>query len=161
MKRKIRWSALLLLLCVILASCGAQEPPAGAAETGTVALTVTCQDAVQQGGLSQDILETLPTDGVLLSERAYPISEGMTALAVLQEALRAQNISIEIKDGYVNGIHSLRAGDCGDTSGWLFRVNGVLPSVGAGEYVLQPGDTVEWLYICDMNAFFEENGITF
>ena len=51
---------------------------------------------------------------------------------------------------YIEGISYLYEYDCGDLSGWMYRVNGEIPSVGCGEYRLRDGDCVEWLYTCDL-----------
>ena len=40
--------------------------------------------------------------------------------------------------------------DFGDLSGWIYHVNGFAPPVGCGEYVLEDGDKIEWLYSCDI-----------
>ena len=53
---------------------------------------------------------------------------------------------------YVEGIGNLNEFDCGGTSGWMFSVNGEVPSVSAGEYVLKDGDIVRWYYSLSENA---------
>ena len=32
----------------------------------------------------------------------------------------------------------------------MYRVNGVFPDVGCGEYQLSDDDRIEWLYTCDL-----------
>ena len=39
--------------------------------------------------------------------------------------------------------------DCGDESGWMYKVNGWFPNYGAGRYEVEDGDTVEWHYSCE------------
>ena len=51
---------------------------------------------------------------------------------------------------YIEGIANLYEFDCGELSGWMYRVNGWFPNYGCSRYVLQDGDTVEWLYTCDL-----------
>ena len=52
---------------------------------------------------------------------------------------------------YVTGIDGLTAGG---SAGWMYKVNGVLPMTGAGNYVLQNGDTVVWGYVSSFNDSF-------
>ena len=42
--------------------------------------------------------------------------------------------------------------DFGDMSGWIFCVNGEVSAVGCGEYELQQGDQVEWVYSLAMGT---------
>ncbi|MDY3070900.1 MAG: DUF4430 domain-containing protein, partial [Eubacteriales bacterium] len=36
--------------------------------------------------------------------------------------------------------------------GWLYAVNGAFPNVGCSEYAVSDGDTIAWLYTCEMGA---------
>ena len=51
---------------------------------------------------------------------------------------------------YIAGINHLYEFDYGDLSGWVYKVNGVLPSVGCGGYELKDGDIIEWCYTLDL-----------
>ena len=51
---------------------------------------------------------------------------------------------------YVSGIGNLYEFDFGGLSGWVYSVNGRMPSVSCGEYVLSDGDKIEWMYTCDL-----------
>lgn len=53
---------------------------------------------------------------------------------------------------YIEGIANLYEFDCGELSGWMYRVNGWFPNYGCSRYELQDGDKVEWLYTCDLGA---------
>ena len=53
---------------------------------------------------------------------------------------------------YVEGIGNLYEFDCGEGSGWMYRVNGNYPNFGCSRYILQDGDTVEFRYTCDLGA---------
>ena len=50
----------------------------------------------------------------------------------------------------MEGIDNLYEFDCGQQSGWLYRVNGYSPGYSSSQYVLSDGDQVEWLYTCDL-----------
>ena len=51
---------------------------------------------------------------------------------------------------YIEGIGNIYEFDCGELSGWLYKVNGNFPSYGCSRYKLKPGDKVEWVYTCDL-----------
>ena len=50
--------------------------------------------------------------------------------------------------GYIKSISGLGEFDCGAQSGWLYKVNGVRPSISTRYYTLKPGDRVELIYTC-------------
>jgi hypothetical protein len=50
---------------------------------------------------------------------------------------------------YVTGIDGLGANEYGDTSGWLYKVNGWYPNFGASKYEVMDGDVIVWAYSCD------------
>ena len=100
--------------------------------------------------------EIIPADGVILAETALQPQEGESAFSLLQRAALEAGIHLEFSitpgagSAYVEGIGNLYEFDCGQQSGWLYLVNGVSPSCSCSEYLLQPGDRVEWVYTCDM-----------
>ena len=51
---------------------------------------------------------------------------------------------------YIAGINYLYEFDFGELSGWTYRVNGEVPSVGCDKYELKDGDKVEWIYTCEL-----------
>jgi len=51
---------------------------------------------------------------------------------------------------YIAGINNLYEFDCGELSGWMYRVNGWFPNYGCSAYTLKQGDVIEWLYTCDL-----------
>lgn len=124
-------------------------PVSGAA--GRVTVTIRCDPAVLECGSAG-----LPEDGVILSAAEFDISEGETAFGVLIRAAKKYRIHVEnsgsVSGGflpvYIVGINHIYEFQHGDLSGWVYRVNGVAPSVGCGDYRLSDGDSVEWLYTC-------------
>lgn len=77
----------------------------------------------------------------------------LTAYKALE--LFANESSIEVKKSgsgsliYVTSIGGLKEKDKGPSSGWMYKVNGNFPSVAAGNYTLNSGDTIEWVYTHD------------
>ena len=58
---------------------------------------------------------------------------------------------------YIKGINNLYEFDCGEGSGWMYRVNGVFPNYGCSQYQVEDGDTIEWLYTCDLGVDLGRN----
>lgn len=106
--------------------------------------------------LDPAIAALIPADGVILTETQASFEEGETAFDLLQRLTRQEGIHLEASftpgygSSYVEGIANLYEFDCGQQSGWLYLVNGVSPGYGGSQYVLSPGDVVEWIYTCDM-----------
>lgn len=135
------------------ASARPPEPTAASPQQATVALSVTCHNAVANGiqnwpGYSG----VVPVGGVIYENGALAIVEGDTVLDALKQALKEQKIPLNEKHGYVRSINGLseklRGEQSFPQSGWLYQVNGVFPNAAAGQYKLQAGDRVEWVYTC-------------
>lgn len=142
---------LVLVLCLSFLSCGKAE--AGAY---SCTLSVRCDNAIAADALPPETAAILPADGVLLADTAVAFSEGETVFDVLMRAARAAGLHLEFEKTplyggvYVEGIGNLYAFDGGELSGWVYAVNGVFPAVSASVYTLADGDTVEWMYTCDL-----------
>ena len=74
-----------------------------------------------------------------------------TAYSVLRELAKQNGKSISTKGFgstvYVSGIDGLKEFDHGPSSGWMYKVNGTPPHIGAGAYYLKAGDQVIWYYV--------------
>lgn len=74
-----------------------------------------------------------------------------TAYSVLRELAKQNGKSISTKGFgstvYVSGIDGLKEFDHGPSSGWMYKVNGTPPNIGAGAYRLKAGDQVIWYYV--------------
>ncbi len=117
--------------------------------TGTVTMSIRCDIL---NGMTDS--EYIPKDGCILPDTEFKIKEGETAYEILIEAARQYGISIDHKGGseiiYISGINYLYELDYGDLSGWVYKVNGELPSVGCAGYKLSDGDKIEWCYTLDL-----------
>lgn len=106
--------------------------------------------------LNEDKLEVLPSDGIIFAKKTVTFSEGESVFDVLQRICRENGIHLEsswtpvYNSAYVEGINNLYEFDCGELSGWMYRVNGWYPNYGCSRYALADGDTVEWRYTCDL-----------
>lgn len=108
-------------------------------------------------------LEFLPTDGVILAKIEVSFYAGESVFDVLQRVCKENNIHMEsswapmYNTAYVEGIANLYEFDCGDLSGWMYRVNGWYPNYGCSQYLLAQGDVVEWRYTCDLGQDVGDN----
>lgn len=129
------------------------SPVATLPKQDTVALSVTCRNAVANGihkwpGYSA----VVPENGVIFENGAVAITPGETVLDVLKRTLKEQNIALSEKRGYVRSINGLseklRGEENFPQSGWIYQVNGEFPSTASNQYKLKAGDRVEWIYTC-------------
>lgn len=79
------------------------------------------------------------------------VNSSSTAYSVLRELAKQNGKSISTKGFgstvYVSGIDGLKEFDHGPSSGWMYKVNGTPPNIGAGAYRLKAGDQVIWYYV--------------
>lgn len=116
---------------------------------GTVTMSITC-DILKD----KEKNEHIPEDYVVLKTTEFDLENSETVYDILLEAAKKYNISVEHEGSsdivYISGINYLYENDYGDLSGWVYKVNGVLPSVGCGGYELKDGDIIEWCYTLDL-----------
>lgn len=69
------------------------------------------------------------------------------AIGTLIAAAQEINLLYEVQ-GQTAGpfVHTVNGYIPNGASGWLYAVNGALPNVSAADYVLKPGDRVQWYY---------------
>lgn len=79
------------------------------------------------------------------------VNSSSTAYSVLRELAKQNGKSISTKGFgstvYVSGIDGLKEFDHGPSSGWMYKVNGTPPNIGAGAYKVKARDTVIWYYV--------------
>lgn len=123
----------------------------------TVTLSVTATTILNNmDKLNKDKLEVLPADGVIYKQQKVTFYEGESVFDVLLREMKKNKIHMEFtmtpiyNSNYVEGINNLYEFDCGELSGWMYKVNGWFPNYGASRYVLHDGDVVDWVYTCDL-----------
>ena len=125
----------------------------------TCTLSVRCDTILEHlDWLDPDKADLVPSDGVIFPATEVTFYEGESVFNVLQREMKKAGIHMEFENtplynsAYIEGIHNLYEFDCGDLSGWMYRVNGWFPNYGCSRYQLQAGDVVEWVYTCDLGA---------
>lgn len=108
----------------------------------TVNITITCKNAVNAG---KDI------DPTMLKKTTLKVDDGTTVFDALKLGCKKDNIAIKYEKTsagiYVTSIGGLAEKACGETSGWMFEVNGKAPNKACDKVVLKAGDTIEWYYV--------------
>ncbi len=123
----------------------------------TCTLSVTCNTILNNMDyLNPEKKELVPEDGIIFPAQKVTFYEGESVFNVLQREMKKNKIHMEFvntpvyNSAYIEGIHNLYEFDCGELSGWMYKVNGWFPNYGCSRYQLQDGDKVEWVYTCDL-----------
>lgn len=123
----------------------------------TCSLAVRCDTLLSNmSGLDPEKTELVPEDGVIFFSRSAEFYEGESVFNLLQRELKGAKIHLEFVNApiyntaYLKGINNLYEFDCGELSGWTYKVNDWFPGYGCSLYQLQEGDIVEILYTCDL-----------
>lgn len=128
----------------------------------TCSLTVRCDDILKNlQFLNKDKVDIVPKDGKIYENKNAIIYEGESVFNVLSRELKKNKIHFEFtktpmyNSAYIEGIGNLYERDCGELSGWLYKVNGQTPSLGCSQYILNNGDIVEFIYSCNPSVNVE------
>lgn len=96
----------------------------------------------------------VPSNGCILTASKVDFNQGETVFDVLKRACSFNGIQLEYSwtpmydSYYIEGINNLYEFDCGNNSGWMFKVNGWFPNYGCSSYKLKDGDVIVWCYTC-------------
>ena len=120
-------------------------------------LSVTCNTVLDNlDKLNEEKQDIIPEDGIIFTEQEVVFYEGETVFNVLLREMKKNKIHMEFtmaplyNSNYIEGIGNLYELDCGELSGWIFKVNGWSPNYGSSRYKLSDGDIIEWQYTCDL-----------
>lgn len=123
----------------------------------TCILSVRCDTIIQNiGSLESEKVDIVPKDGVIFAEKTVTFYEGESVFNVLRREMKRNKIHMEFvntpiyNSAYIEGIANLYEFDCGELSGWMYKVNDWFPNYGCSRYQLKAGDRVEWVYTCDL-----------
>lgn len=123
----------------------------------TCTLSIRCDTILNNMDMLKEEKKALvPADGVILATTTVTFSEGESVFDVLKRVTREQRIHMEFENtpiynsAYIEGIHNLYEFDCGNLSGWMYKVNDWFPNYGCSRYQLKQGDVIEWVYTCDL-----------
>ena len=125
----------------------------------TCIISINCATVLEHlDELAEGKEDLVPPDGWLLEAVEVEFNEGESVFHVLRRTCKQMKLHMEFEDtpiynsAYIEGIGNLYEFDCGELSGWKYRVNGWFPNYGCSRYQVQSGDVIEWLYTCDLGA---------
>jgi PGF-pre-PGF domain-containing protein len=129
-------------------------------------ITVTPGEDGGDGGDGGDGTSGLEDVSVSLSEGTFTKTaintnkiftiKWQTALGALQKASEVRGFEYKIEEWdfgpFVYSIDDTEKYDEGETSGWMYQVNGYIPDIGAHEYSVDVGDEIIWYFSKDMDT---------
>ena len=122
----------------------------------TCTLSVQCDTVFSHTDwIDSGILDILPADGLIFPPQKVVFYEGESVYDVLLRQMQENRIHFEFSTTplynsiYVEGIGNLYEFDCGEGSGWMYKVGDTFPKISCSEYILQNNDVVRWMYTCD------------
>ena len=125
----------------------------------TCILSVRCDTILNNiSRLDNEKADIVPKDGIILEEKPVTFYEGESVFNLLVREMKQNKIHLEFENiplynsAYIEGIANLYEFDCGELSGWMYKVNDWFPNYGCSRYKLIAGDRVEWVYTCDLGA---------
>lgn len=133
-------------------------------DTLTCTLSVTCKTVLDNlEFLDPTRKDCIGDNGVIYAKKTVSFEEGETVFDVLSREMQKNGIHMDspftpvYNSRYIKAINNLYEFDCGEGSGWMYRVNGVFPNYGCSQYQVEDGDTIEWLYTCDLGVDLGRN----
>ncbi len=125
----------------------------------TCTITIDCKTILDNmDDFDDKKIDILPKDGIILKKTEVTYSSGESVFDVLLRETRNRRIHMEYSftplynSSYIEGIANLYEYDCGNLSGWAYKVNGWLPNYGLSRYRISDGDNIEIRYTCDLGA---------
>lgn len=122
---------------------------------GCVYIEIRCDTILENmGDLTTGKEEFVPSNGLILPMVEVPFYENETVFEVLNRVCKTANIQIEYSwtplygSYYIEGINHLYEFDCGEQSGWMYKVNEWFPNYGCSSYFVEDGDVIVWCFTC-------------
>lgn len=122
-------------------------------------LSIQCNSILNNlNWLNPEKVELVPDNGVILLPTKVTFYEGESVFNVLLRETKKNKIHMEFTNtpiynsAYIEGIHNLYEFDCGELSGWMYKVNDWFPNYGCSRYPLKDGDVIELVYTCDLGV---------
>ena len=123
----------------------------------TCTVSISCATILSNmDWLDPEKTELVPEDGWILKPITVTFYDGESVFNVLQRVCKQQKIHMEFENtpiynsAYIEGIANLYEFDCGELSGWMYKVNDWFPNYGCSRYRLCDGDVICWVYTCDL-----------
>lgn len=126
--------------------------------TVTCTISVSCSEILDHmDALDPSKAGLIPADGSILAPVTVTVTDGESVYDVLRSTCSNMGILLDATyspiygSAYIRGINNIYEFDCGNLSGWKYRVNGEYPNYGCSAYMVKDGDVIEWTYTCSMD----------
>ena len=137
---------------------------------GYCTLSITCKTLLKpenkKVAISNGKGDMIPSDGVIYKTKKVKFYKNESVFDVLLRETKANKIHMEYvmtpayNSNYIEGIHNLYEFDGGELSGWMYSVNGWFPNYGCSRYKLKDGDSIKWVYTCDLGRDVGDNSMS-
>lgn len=115
--------------------------------------SISCSNILgNEDSLDPSIADIIPSDGWILKPERVEVSDGESVFDILLRVCKDNNIHMEYSwtpiynSAYIEGIGNIYEFDCGELSGWMYKVNSWYPNYGCSRYVVKNGDVIQWNY---------------
>ena len=122
----------------------------------TCTLSVRCDTVLKNmASLNPNKVGIIPQNGVIFPKTEVVFYKGESVFNLLTREMKKNKIHLEYvntpmyNSAYIEGLANLYERDCGELSGWMYKVNGIYPKYGASQYIIKNDDIIEWVYTCD------------
>jgi hypothetical protein len=133
------------------------SPRDNSSQKPTCTISIECGTILNnRNDLNKNKADFVPSNGWILGSKTVEFTPGETVYDILGRVCKESKIQMEASftpmysSYYVEGINQLYEFDCGNLSGWMYRVNGWYPNYGCSKYEVNDGDNIEWKYTCDL-----------
>ena len=133
-----------------------QEVKKGSAK-GKATISISCKTILDNmDKLDSEKKELIPDDGWILNPVEVEFTEGESVFDLLLRTCKEYSIHMEYENtpiynsAYIEGIYNLYEFDCGELSGWMYKVDEWFPNYGCSRYQLKDGNVICWEYTCDL-----------
>jgi hypothetical protein len=137
-------------------SSGSSKQQTAGKKIESCTIQIRCDTILNNmGNLTAGKEAYVPSNGVILATSTVEFTDGETVFDVLKRVCSYTGIQLEYSwtpmygSYYIEGINNLYEFDCGNESGWMYKVNGWFPNYGCSSYTLKNGDTIVWCYTCN------------
>lgn len=125
-------------------------------DISTCTISISCATVLNNmDKLSPSKASVVPKDGWILKPTKVKFNEGESVFDILQAVCREKKIHLEstftpaFNSAYIEGIGNIYEFDCGELSGWYYKVNDWYPNYGCSRYQVKNGDNICFVYTCD------------
>ncbi len=119
-------------------------------------LSVKCGNILNNlDKLKKEKAGLIPESGIIYEKSALEFKENESVFELLKREMKSAKIHLEFSKTpafnsmYIEGIANIYAFDVGELSGWMYKVNGIVPNHSCSEYLITSGDNIEFIYTCD------------